>query len=376
MSDLYEILGVPKTSDISDIKKAYYKLARENHPDKVADADKEKATQKIQKINEAYEILSDPEKKKIYDAHGLDALNGLNHSNGFSGFNFSGFNSSGFNSGFNNDMFSQMFGFNKNNQNNTKENKDRKNKETIFNVNITLKDVYSGISKKLKVTRKVIYKKTNVDIDITNNTKENNQVNVEEYKNSWEVCEKCKGSGIITELRQIGPGMISQSQKQCNECMGHGYKMKADYYIDDMSEIVKIDVPKGVINGTKFKFSDMGNCAPGFLPGDLIVQINSLELESGFIRKGSDLLYNKEIKLVDALCGFTFIIETLDNRKLKIECKDVIKPDDKKIIHGEGICKGICNEKTNEKESGDLIINFHIKFPKNVKDKEKIRKYL
>ena len=336
--DYYEALGLEKGATESEIKKAYYKLARENHPDKVESSKREEATKRFQKIGEAYETLSDSEKRKIYDQFGKEGLtnNGQNNVNPF-------------------DIFSQMFGnqfgnnfgFNMQQQNQ----RNSKNKETIFSINISLSEVYNGLEKKLKVTRKIImHKKEKLDVKI--------------YEKSWKKCDKCQGQGFFLETRQIGPGMLSQSQKTCDLCSGKGHTLLPDYTLEETSEIITIIIEKGIQNGKKILFPNLGNASPGYLPGDLIVVVNATNQENGFIRDQNNLIYQKKIKLVDALCGTIFNIKTLDNRVLNISYNDVITPGEKRVIQKEGIA------------GGPLIIVFEIEFPATISSKQKLRKLL
>ena len=340
--DYYEILGLDKNATDSQIKKAYYKLARENHPDKVGDKDREEATKKFQQIGEAYEVLSNEEKRKQYDMFGKEGLNG--NEGGADPFDiFSQMFGQGFSGGFgqtNFQGFGQSFG----------QQSKRKNKETVFPLNITLTQVYTGITKKLKVSRKAIFKGSE-------------KVDVKDYESTWEKCSKCNGHGIFIRKQQIGPNMFSQSQFSCEFCFGKGNTLLPEYKLDDISEIIHVDVPKGVPNGHQLLFPDMGNAGPGCLPGDLIVVLQCNNQENGFIRQGNDLLYRKKISLVDALCGVSFDITTLDDRKLKIAYSDIIIPGEKRVIKNEGI-------------RGNLILEFEIIFPTSVKNKDKLRKML
>ena len=341
--DYYNILGIDKNAKESEIKKTYYKLARECHPDKVEADKREEATKKFQEIGEAYEILSDPEKRKIYDQYGKDGLTqGATNVNPF-------------------DIFSQMFGQNFNMNVNANRNIKRKNKETIFPLNISLTNVYKGLTKKLKVSRKII---------INKETKE--KIEIKDYENTWKKCEKCGGHGAIMETRQIGPGMFSQNQRSCDNCNGKGFMFLENYELFEISEIIQVDIEKGIQNGKNILFSNLGNTSAGYLPGDLIIIVNCSDEEKGYIRKGNDLIYHKKINLSEALCGTNFILNSLDNREIKISYTDVITPGEKRVIKNEGIEK---NEGIN---NGDLIIIFEIIFPKNIlkENKNKLKKIL
>lgn len=338
--DYYQVLGLDKNASESQIKKAYYKLAREHHPDKVEGDKREAATKKFQEIGEAYEVLSDAEKRKIYDQFGKEGLEGggVNpNTNPYDIFS---------------QMFGQNFGFNMNMKRNphTK----RKNKETVFPLNISLKNVYTGLTKKLKVSRKIIINKTTQE-----------KIDIKDYETTWQKCDVCQGNGIFIKTVQMAPGMFTQTQSNCESCKGKGHQFLTDYELSEISEIIQVDIPKGVENGKHMVFPNLGNASPGFLPGDLIIILQTANEEKDFIRKGRNLLYYKKIKLSEALCGTHFTIKSLDDRDIKISYTDVITPGEKRIVKNEGI-------------DGDLIIIFEILFPKNIskENKNKLKKIL
>ena len=341
--DFYEVLGLSKSASDSDIKKAYYKLARENHPDKVEADKREEATKNFQKIGEAYETLSDPEKRTIYDQYGKEGLQNNGMNNGQNPF----------------DMFSQMFGgmnfgqFGQFGRQNNRE-KNRKNKGTVFPIKISLSDVYKGIEKKLKVTRKIVVNKT---------TK--SRVEIKDYETTWKECDKCKGNGVVMEMRQMG-NMITQTQKACDSCMGKGHKFLSDYELEEVSEIVSVICERGISNGTEILFPNLGSATEGYLPGDLIIVVSTAEEEKGFLREngGRNLIFKKEISLAEALCGVNFTIKTLDGRDIRVQYDDVITPGEKRIIPKEGIL------------GANLIVHFDIIFPSKIRNKEKLRKLL
>jgi DnaJ homolog subfamily A member 2 len=348
--EYYDVLNLNKDCSDNDIKKSYYKLARENHPDKVDESKREEATKKFQKIGEAYEILSDPEKRKIYDTYGKEGLKeGIKEGNDI----FSMFKNFGFN--FNNMNNMNMNNFNNMNMNNMHNNKNRKNIDTTHILNISLKDVYTGCIKKLKVTRKILVKKESGE-----------KVDIKNYESSWSKCLNCHGNGIIMEQRQIGPNMISQTQKNCDKCEGKGFILLNSFEISEITDVIEIDITKGIKSNTSITFKNQGNFSTGSLPGDLIVIVKSPDKENDFIRNNNDLIYKKTISLADALCGNSFKIKTLDDRHISIPITDVITPGDKRIIPKEGI------------NGGNLIISFDIEFPTTLSQskKDKLRKIL
>ena len=345
--DYYDVLQIKKDASESDIKKSYYKLAREYHPDKAPDDKKEEYTKKFQKIGEAYETLSDKEKREIYDQYGKEGLKqqGGGHPGGnpFDIFNdiFGGGNPFG-NSG---NPFGNM-------GNRGRSNQKRKSRESVFPLNLTLQDVYKGVTKKLKVTKNVILK---------NNTKE--KVETKDLESTWSTCNLCKGCGTVTEIRQFGQ-MIQQTQKACDKCSANGVILKEGYIVGEVSEVLEVVIPKGAKDGHQFHMENNGNCSPGTFPGDIIIILQIKDKQNGFSRSGNDLAYTQKILLSEALCGCAFKITTLDNRILYITHSGIIKPGDYKIIKKEGI------------NGADLKIYFDIVFPNDSLNKHEKKELL
>ncbi len=267
---LYKILGVQKNATSNEIKKAYRKLAMKNHPDKGGDADK------FKEITEAYEILSNDEKRQTYDRGGKEALKtggGIDPT----------------------DIFGSMFnmgGVGK--QRNSK----KKGKTLIHNINVTLRDIYNGKKKKLKIKRKVI------------------------HKDKVKTCNTCNGTGYLTQRIRMGP-MIQQMQSPCGECNQEGLI----YSRSEISETVEIFIPKGAPNKHKITLYEKGDDIPNGIAGDIHVIVNIKE-DDTFKRHGSDLYIKKNINLTEALTGVEFDLQHLDGRKLIVKTNegDVIKP--------------------------------------------------
>ena len=245
---LYETLEVEKDASQKDIKKAYFRLSRSHHPDKGGDE------HKFKEINAAYEILSDPEKRKAYDQYGLEGIDD------------DGASARG------EDLFSMFFG---GGGRRSARQGPRKGPSVNHPIKVSLEDLYNGKTVKLAVNRKII---------------------VGEPK----TCPKCKGQGVIMEVRQIGPGMITQMQRTCPMCDGLG--MIADTKSE--RKVLEVRIEKGMKHNQKVTFRGMADEVPGVEAGDVnfIVQEKDHDL---FKRKGADLLLTKEISLNQALCGFT-----------------------------------------------------------------------
>ena len=247
---LYETLGLEKSADEKEIRKRYKKLAIKHHPDKGGDE------AKFKEINAAYEILSDPEKRALYDKYGLE---GLEEGRGGGG------------GGDADDLFSMFFGGGSGGGRRGP----RKSPSLQHPIKVSLEDLYNGKTVKLAINRKVIVGEATS-------------------------CASCDGQGMKLELRQIGPGMVTQVQRQCPDCGGHGHKAKTK----SERKVLEVHVEKGMANNSKITFRGMADELPNMEPGDIhfVIQVKEHEL---FKRKGADLLVTKDISLNQALTGFS-----------------------------------------------------------------------
>jgi len=321
----YNILGVPKTADDKTIRKAYLKKSIKGdycHPDKGGTEEKFKV------LAEAYEVLKDKNKRHIYDSQGESGLkNG--HQGGINPF----------------DMQNMFFGRQQQNQNTTIQ----KGKATVFNLKLSLEDLCRNTTKKIKITRRVIFNKLT-----------NTQLPDHKIQESWTKCEACGGAGKVTKLRQIGPGFMQQSQSPCETCNHTGSIFNSNYEIREIQEIISIFVEKGSVNGDKIKFSHKGNATPGKIPGDLIVMVHEKK-HNIFVRKNNDLLLKKNITLQEALFGYNFYLTHPDGRSLKIQNKShtVVGPKTN-LKCAEGCGMPI---KEDSYRNGKLFICLEIIFP-------------
>ena len=320
-TELYDILKVNKGSTQSEIKKSYRKLAMKYHPDRNKD-DKDGAEEKFKKISNAYEILSDPQKRKLYDSHGLDALNNNGPNiNPFDIFNnLFNKNDNGF---FNNSFF-----------NNENINRDAKNNPRVETINVDLEDIYLENTLKISIDKNII------------------DTSEEIFE-----CKACDGMGKIISMQSIGPGIITQSTKTCDKCNGVGKHIK----MKKINKIIKVKLNKSYTNDSKIVIEDEGHekyQKYGSSKSDLILIIKEKEHKL-YKRINNNLHTIVDITLNDALCGTDIILKHLDKRKLLIKTSEIIKPNTKKIIYGEGI------------DNGNMIIEFNIIFPDTLNDERK-----
>jgi DnaJ family protein A protein 2 len=301
-SEYYDLLGVSKNATESEIKKAFRKKALKEHPDRGGDAEK------FKKASEAYEVLSDADKRQLYDRHGKE---GAERGGGDAG-----------------DVFSSMFGGRGGRSRGPK-----KGEDLVHPLKVGLDALYNGKVFKLAINRQV-------------------QQDKDETPRK---CQQCDGKGAQMKVRQIGPGMLQQCQVVCDRCKGQCYNVK----MKKERKILKVGIEKGMKNGQKIKFQDEGDQKPGGLPGDVIFTVQMKE-HKVFTRKGPHLFMNKSITLSEALCGTKFVVEHLDGRNLVISTApgEVLTPESVKMVEGEGM-----PQHGNPFLKGNLVVKFNIVFP-------------
>ncbi|KAI5667044.1 hypothetical protein M9H77_16897 [Catharanthus roseus] len=328
----YEILGVPKNATPEDLKKAYKKAAIKNHPDKGGDPEK------FKELAQAYEVLSDPEKREIYDQYGEDALK-----EGMGG-------GGGMHDPF--DIFSSFFGGGAFGGGSSRGRRQRRGEDVVHPLKVSLEDLYSGTTKKLSLSRNVICSKCS---------------GKGSKSGASSKCSGCQGTGMKVTIRQLGPGMIQQMQHACNECKGTGETIsdrdrcpqcKGEKVVSE-KKVLEVVVEKGMQNGQKITFPGEADEAPDTITGDIVFVLQQKE-HPKFKRKHGDLFVEHTLSLTEALCGFQFILTHLDGRQLLIKSKpgEVIKPDQYKAIDDEGMPLY-----QRPFMRGKLYIHFTVEFP-------------
>ncbi|MBU2940240.1 molecular chaperone DnaJ [Lacinutrix sp. C3R15] len=338
--DYYEILGISKSATAAEIKKAYRKMALKFHPDKNPD-DKD-AESKFKEAAEAYEVLSNADKKARYDQFGHQAFDGSGGFGGGGNMNmddiFSQFG----------DIFGGAFGggggfsggFGGGGQRRVKGSNLR------IRVKLTLEEIANGVEKKIKVKRKV-------------------QASGTTYK----TCSTCHGTGQVTRVTNTILGRM-QTAATCTSCGGAGQIIDkkpagADAHgLIIKEETVSIKIPAGVVDGMQLKVAGKGNEAPGNgISGDMLVAIEEQEHET-LQREGDNLHYDLYVSLPDAVLGTSTEIDTVTG-KVRIKVEAGVQSG--KILRLRG--KGIPN--INGYGKGDLLVHVNVWTPKTLNKQQK-----
>lgn len=349
--DYYEVLGVSKSADATEIKKAYRKLALKYHPDKNP-GDKE-AEEKFKEAAEAYDVLSNEEKKRRYDQFGHAGVGGAGQG-GFGG----GMSMDDIFSQFG-DIFGSFGGFSGFGGFGGGRSARRVNRGTNLRVKVKmhLQEIATGIEKKIKVKKYVACQHCN-------------GTGAKDGK-SYSTCSTCKGSGQVTRVQNTILGAM-QTTSTCPTCEGEGkiINEKCTFCNGEgvlmSEEVISINIPAGVGEGMQLSLSGKGNAARrGGVNGDLIVLIEEEE-HPELVRDGNDLLYNVFIGYPEAVLGETVEIPTIEG-KVKVKIEAGTQPGKILRLRGKGL------PDVNSYGKGDLLAKVNVWIPKNLsKDERKL----
>lgn len=301
--DFYNILGIRKTAAKNEIKKAYRKLAKELHPDK--NQDDPDASQKFQDLGAAYEVLSDDDKRKLYDRCGeecvkkegmMDNTDPFAHFFGDFGFGFGG----------------------------QEQREIPRGANIVMDLYVTLEELYNG-----------------------------NFVEITRNKPVMKPAQGTRKCNCRQEMvtRNLGPGRFQMMQQTvCDEC--------PNVKLVNEERTIEIEIEQGMQDGQEAKFSGEGEPHIDGEPGDLILKIRTAPHQR-FERRGDDLYTNVTISLQDALVGFTMEIDHLDGHKVSIEREKIMAPGGRIRKNGEGM-----PNYENNNLRGTLYITFDVEFPK------------
>lgn len=335
--DYYEILGVDKSASASDIKKAYRKKAIKYHPDK--NPDNKEAEEKFKQAAEAYEVLSDQDKKSRYDQFGHAAFDGAG------GFGGGGMNMDDIFSQFG-DIFGSAFGGGFSGFGGGSRQRVVKGSNLRIRVKLTLEEIATGVEKKVKVKRKVQAPGT-----------------------TYKTCSTCHGSGQVTRVTNTILGRM-QTATTCTTCRGAGQmidKRPSEADAQGMiaqEETVAIKIPAGVVDGIQLKVAGKGNGAPGNgVAGDLLVIIAE-ENHDTLQREGDNLHYDLYVSFPDAVLGTSKEIDTVTG-KVRIKIEPGVQSGKILRLRGKGI------PSLNGYGRGDLLVHVNVWTPKTLNKQQK-----
>lgn len=328
-ADLYKVLQLSKHASEQDIRKAYKRLSKQYHPDKNTDPG---AEEKFVEIAHAYEVLSDPTKRQIYDRHGEEGLKAheggqQHHANPF-------------------DLFTNFFGgggFNTQQQ-------VRRGQTVIIEFEVSLADMYTGANIDFTMNKKIL-----CDHCRGSGAASDSDIHT---------CSGCGGSGVKTSKQQIFPGMFAQTQSTCNDCGGRGRLIKkkcphckGEKVVEHMQQYT-LELKPGTPEGFDIVFDGEGDESPDWEAGDVVLRVRSKKEKGAWRRKESSLYWRETIGIDQALLGFQRNITHLDGHVIEIDRQGVTQPGYVQTMEGEGM--PLYPETDG---FGDLFIEYNVVLP-------------
>ena len=341
--DYYEILGVNKGASKDELKKAYHKLAHKYHPDKNKGDDS-----KFKEVNQAYQTLSDDQKRSQYDRFGADGPQGFNpNQGGFGGFDFSGAQGGmEFDMGDLGDIFGDFFGGGGRRQ-------AKRGRDISTEIDLSFQESIFGVKRTILLSKQSI-------CDICKGTGGKPGAKMD-------TCKTCNGNGQVREMKRSILGTFETRKtcdtchgqgktptEKCGECHGKGVRTK--------QEEIDINVPAGINAGEMVRMTGLGEAVQGGQAGDLYIKIN-VRSHGTFKRDGLNLTLDLPIKLTDALLGMTYNLKTLEGNMVEVKIPEGINHGELLRVRGKGVPSG--------RGRGDIIIRIQIDMPKKLSKKSK-----
>jgi molecular chaperone DnaJ len=352
MKDYYDILGVNRSASADDIKRAYRKLAMKYHPDRNQGDDE--AETRFKEAAEAYEVLSDPEKRQRYDRFGHEGLRG---GNGFGPTGFTDINDifDAFSDIFGGGAFDDVFGARRGPGRRSR-GQGHPGSDLRIKLPLTLEEIAEGVEKKIKV-------KKQVPCHACSGT------GAEEGRPDFDNCPSCNGTG---ELRQVSRSVFGQfvNVRPCPSCHGEGRKLKNPCSVcrgegrERGEEVIPVTVPPGVAEGNYFRIRGAGNAGSrGGPAGDLLVEVTEIEHEY-FEREGKDIFYDLFLSFPDAALGAEVEVPTLKgSARLKVDAGvqsgKILRMRERGIPSLDG------------GRRGDQMVRVHVWTPQNLSEEER-----
>ncbi len=341
--DYYEVLDISKNATVDEIKKAYRKKAVQYHPDR--NPDNKEAEEMFKEVAEAYEILSDDNKRARYDRYGHQMGN-MGSGGGFGGFDFGG-GVDPF------DLFSQFFGGGGSRQGGGR--RQGRGSDLRVKVTLSLKDIAEGVEKQIKVKKYVT-----CSVCSGSGAKDGSAFNT---------CSKCRGTGHITQVVNTILGQM-RSEAVCPDCQGEGKQIKEKCAhcngegVEMGEEIISVKIPAGVADGMQLSMRGKGNAARrGGVSGDLLILINEEE-HPELIREENNLIFNLLLDFPTAVLGGEIEVPLIEGT-MKVKIPAGTQPNTLQRFPGKGL------PTVNRYGRGELIVNINIYVPEVLNTEEK-----
>lgn len=354
--DYYEVLGVNRNATDEELKKAYRKLAKKYHPDANPD-NKEEAEAKFKEVNEAYENLSDPQKRRMYDQFGHDGPQGFGGGQGpFGQGGYYSYSSSGFN-GFDDfgdlgDIFSSFFGGGFGGKSSSrKQNGPRKGADLNLRMEITFEQAFLGVEKEITVTR--------------NETCDNCHGTGAKPGTSVTKCTMCNGTGQVTQVQNTILGQM-QTRRTCTACHGTGEIIKEPCEICHgrgtvrKQPKIKVKIPAGIDDNQTVVLRGEGEPGEkGGPKGDLYITVR-IRKHNIFTRNGNNVMCEVPITITQATLGADLEIPMVDGTKVEYKIPDGTQTGTKFVIRNKGF------KSVNSSSVGDFIFTVKVQTPKKL----------
>tara|TARA_R110000803_G_scaffold74903_4_gene139081 strand:+ start:9675 stop:10766 length:1092 start_codon:yes stop_codon:yes gene_type:complete len=343
VKDYYKIMGMSESDKkLSDkefatkLKKQYRSLSKKYHPD-MNPGDKE-AEEKFKEAAEANETLSDKVKKDNYDKFGHT---GQRPTQG-----------GGFGGGMSAEDLMNNFNFGgRSGRNPFGGQREKRGQDILFNMKVTLEDVFNGITKKFKYNRKSACGSCNGAGGANEET-----------------CSSCGGNGFVIQQTRTPMGIMN-SQTTCHICHGEGKNMKDTCNtcdgrgVDNKEEIISINIPKGISEQESLQYAGMGNAIKGGTPGSLIIKV-TISSHKHFTRSGDDIKYHLKLNYSQLVIGDKVEVPTIEGSKIRVTIPEYSKVGDNLRINDKGL------NNLRNKSRGAMIIILDIEMPTNVEGEE------
>ncbi|MBR2786612.1 MAG: molecular chaperone DnaJ [Clostridia bacterium] len=354
--DYYEVLGVSKTATDEELKKAYRRLAKKYHPDANPD-NKEEAEKNFKEVNEAYEVLSDSQKRRMYDQFGHDGpagFGGGNPGGGYYSYSSSGF--SGFEDFDLGDIFSTIFGGGAGRSSSRRNNGPIKGADLRYNLDISFEDAFSGIEKEITISR---------DEKCTTCSGSGAKPGT-----TSETCKTCGGTGQVKHVQNTILGQM-QTARTCTACHGTGKVIKevcdtckGKGTVRKMAKI-KVKIPAGIDSDQSIVLRGEGEPgARGGANGDLYIVVR-IKKHSIFTRKGNTVYCNVPITFTQATLGSELDIPMVDGQKIKYKIPEGTQTGTTFTIKGKGF------KNINSTNTGDFVFTVNVQVPKRLSKQQR-----